>query len=56
MRWHIDHQGHLDPRFIDLLAVLILILVIVAGWMFLRGDSNRPINTGLIVPSQSVRW
>jgi hypothetical protein len=56
MRWKIDHQGHLDPRFSDLLAVLVLIVLIVAAWMFFRSDTSGPNNTGLIVPSQSVRW
>ena len=56
MRWKINHQGHLDPRFTDLAAALALIVLIVAAWMFFRSDTVRPSNTALIVPSQSVRW
>jgi hypothetical protein len=56
MRWKIDHHGHLDPRFSDLLAVRVLIVVIVTACMFFRNDTYRPTSTGLIVPSQSVRW
>jgi hypothetical protein len=55
MRWK-NRQGHVDPRFSDLLAVLVLVIVIVAAWAFLRGDNSKPITTSLIVPSQSVRW
>jgi hypothetical protein len=55
MRWKISHGGH-DPRQIDLIAILaLLILIVTAGWFF-RGRSNPPNNTAFIVPSQSVRW
>jgi hypothetical protein len=56
MRWKISQSGHHDPRFNDLLAVLVLIVLIVAAWMFFRGDTHKPSNTAFIVPSQSVRW
>jgi hypothetical protein len=55
MRWKISHGGH-DPRQIDLIAVLaLLILIVAACWFFSRG-SNAPSDTAFIVPSQSVRW
>ena len=33
MRWKISHHGH-DPRQIDLLAVLALLIVIVTAWRY----------------------
>ena len=55
MRWKISHGGH-DPRQIDLIAVLALLILIVAARWFFRGGSNPAGNTAFIVPSQSVRW
>jgi hypothetical protein len=55
MRWKISHHGH-DPRLIDLLAVLALVIVIVVAWRYFDVNSERPITTGFIEPSQSVRW
>jgi hypothetical protein len=56
MRWKISHRGH-DPRQIDLIAVLALIIVvIVAAYRFFSGGSDAPSSTTFIVPSQSVRW
>jgi hypothetical protein len=55
MRWKISHRGH-DPRQIDLIAVLALIIVIVAAYRFFSGGSDAPNATTFIVPSQSVRW
>jgi hypothetical protein len=55
MRWKISHGGH-DPRHIDLLAVVALIIVIVAACRFFSSDSDRQSTTAFIVPSQSVRW
>jgi hypothetical protein len=55
MRWKISHHGH-DPRQIDLLAVLALLVVIVAALRYFD-DSPRPqATTAFIEPSQSVRW
>jgi hypothetical protein len=54
MRWKIRPSGH-DPRQIDLLAALALLIVIVAGCRYF--DRPRAAGTSaLIVPSQSVRW
>jgi hypothetical protein len=55
MRWKISHRGH-DPRQIDLVAVLALIIVIVAVYRFFSGGSDAPSSTTFIVPSQNVRW
>jgi hypothetical protein len=55
MRWKISHRGH-DPRQIDLIAVLALIIVIVAAYRFFSGGSDAPSSTTFVVPSQNVRW
>ena len=55
MRWKISHHGH-DPRQIDLLALAVLIVVIVAAWGYFADGSERPNTATFIVPSQSVRW
>lgn len=56
MRWNISPHGY-DPRTVDLLAILaLLILVIGSGWYLEAGLSTPPATTALIVPSQSVRW
>jgi len=55
MRWKISHGGH-DPRQIDLLAVLALIIVIVSACRFFAGDTGKASTTAFIVPSQSVPW
>jgi hypothetical protein len=55
MRWKISHGGH-DPRQIDLIAVLALLVLIAAACWFFSGRSNPPSTTAFIDPSQSVRW
>ena len=55
MRWKISHRGH-DPRQIDLIAILALLIVIVAACRFFSGGAGVPSTNALIVPSQSVRW
>ncbi|WP_168200240.1 MULTISPECIES: hypothetical protein [Bradyrhizobium] len=55
MRWKISHNGH-DPRQIDLLAVLALLVVIVAAYGYFTHSPSKPSTTAFIVPSQSVRW
>ena len=54
MRWKISHHGH-DPRQIDLLAVLALLIVIVTAWHYFDRRPEPP-STAFIEPSQSVRW
>jgi hypothetical protein len=55
MRWKISRQGH-DPRQIDLLAVIALLIVIVAAYLYFVHSAQVPSNTAFIVPSQSVQW
>ncbi len=55
MRWKISHHGH-DPRQIDLLAALALLIVIVAAYRYFSHHPEVPRPTNFIVPSQSVRW
>ncbi len=39
MRWKISHHGH-DPRHIDLLVALALVIVIIAAWRFFESGSD----------------
>ena len=55
MRWKISHHGH-DPRQIDLLAVIVLVLTIAAAWLYFTHQSETKSSAAFIVPSQSVRW
>jgi hypothetical protein len=59
MRWktsHRHHHGH-DPRQIDLLAVIALLIVIIAATSYLvEHASSPPDTTAFIEPSQNVRW
>ena len=56
MRWKISHGGHDDPRQIDLMVALALVILIVAACRFISVGNDQPSSTTLIVPSQSVRW
>jgi hypothetical protein len=55
MRWKISRFGH-DPRQVDLVAVIALLILIVAAWSYFSRSPKPPDTTALIVPSQSVRW
>jgi hypothetical protein len=59
MRWKISHKishgGH-DPRQIDLLAALAIVLMIIAAYRYFGENPTKPITSSFIVPSQSVRW
>jgi hypothetical protein len=56
MRWKISRHGH-DPRQIDLLALAVLIVAIIAAWGYLAATSDQaPDKAAFIVPGQSVRW
>jgi hypothetical protein len=55
MRWKISHHGH-DPRQIDLVAVLALLIIIVAAYRYFTHSPEAARTTAFIVPSQSVRW
>ncbi len=56
MRWKIDHRGH-DPRQVDLVAILALLVLIVAACrIYGAGSTGTPRPAAFIVPSQTVRW
>jgi len=55
MRWKISHHGQ-DPRQIDFLAVLALLIIIVAAYRYFAHNAESPSSTAFIEPSQSVRW
>jgi hypothetical protein len=56
MRWKISHHDH-DPRQIDLLAIIALVVVIVSVYSyFAHSQATPPDTAAFIVPSQSVRW
>jgi hypothetical protein len=55
MRWKISHHGH-DPRHLDLIAAVALVILIVAACRFFSVSSQAPSNAAFVVPSQSVRW
>jgi hypothetical protein len=57
MRWKISHHGH-DPRQIDLLAIIALLVLIASAWVYLaHSGAPVPSNTAAFVePSQNVRW
>ncbi len=55
MRWKISHHGH-DPRQIDLLAILALLIVIITAWHYFDSSPKPQTTTAFIEPSQSVRW
>jgi len=54
MRWKATQHGH-DPRHIDLIAIIVLLVAIVAGFRLVQGSPANP-TAGFVVPSQSVRW
>jgi hypothetical protein len=55
MRWKISHNDH-DPRQIDLLAVLALLILIGGAYGYFTHRPEAPSTTAFIVPSQSVKW
>jgi hypothetical protein len=55
MRWKIGRHGH-DPRQVDLLAVIALVIVIAAAWRYFGERTEPPSTTAFIVPSQSAHW
>jgi hypothetical protein len=55
MRWKIRPSGH-DPRQIDLLAVLAILIVIVAIGHYLDEPAKTRVTSGFLEPSQTVRW
>jgi hypothetical protein len=55
MRWKISHHGH-DPRQIDLLAIVVLVILIISAFSYFEHKASPPHTAGFIEPSQSVRW
>jgi hypothetical protein len=55
MRLKISHGSH-DPRQLDLIAILVLLVLIVAACRLFGGVSNTPNTAAFIVPGQNVRW
>ena len=56
MRWKISQHGH-DPRQLDLLAIVALLIAIIVAALCLADHATAPANkTAFIEPSQSVRW
>jgi hypothetical protein len=56
MRWKFSPRGH-DPRQLDLIAILALLIIIVTAWrIYTDCCSVTPSHTAFIVPSQSARW
>ena len=55
MRWKFRPSGH-DPRQIDLLAVVAILIVIVAVGEFLTGHRKAHLTSSFVEPSQTVRW
>ncbi len=56
MRWHFSSHGH-DPRLIDLVATVALIIAVVAGCEYLKTSTQvQPSASTLIEPSQTVHW
>jgi hypothetical protein len=55
MRWKISGHGH-DPRQIDLIAICLLLIAIIAAFHFYERNPQPPSKAAFIVPSQSVQW
>jgi hypothetical protein len=55
MRCKISRHGR-DPRQVDLLAIIALLVVIVCAYLYFTHKPDTPDSTAFIVPSQSVRW
>jgi hypothetical protein len=55
MPWKIQPSGH-DPRQIDLLAIVAMIVIIIAVGTYLSELAKTHPTSGFIEPSQSVRW
>jgi hypothetical protein len=55
MRWKFRPSGH-DPRQIDLLAVLAILVLIVAVDHYGTEHPKNHLTSSIIEPSQTVRW
>jgi hypothetical protein len=54
MRWKTSHHDH-DPRQIDLLAIIVILIAIAAAYVYFTHRSETS-TAAFLVPSQSVRW
>jgi hypothetical protein len=55
IRIHIEKHGH-DPRQVDLVTVIVLVVLVFGAIYYLCGAAANPITTGFIVPNQTVHW
>jgi hypothetical protein len=55
MRLHIENHGH-DPRQVDLVAVIALIILVFGAICFLSGPTIEQMTTAFIVPNQTAHW
>jgi hypothetical protein len=55
MRWKIQPSGH-DPRQIDLLALVAVVLIVIGVGYFLAEHRTKHFTASFIEPSQTVRW
>jgi hypothetical protein len=56
MRLHLHRDGH-DPRQIDLVAVIALLVAVYGGVCFLASPNFSPASTTTFIEaSQSARW
>jgi hypothetical protein len=55
MRWKLSHHHSHDPRRIDLLAAIVIVVTIITAYVCFT-QPEAPSTAAFIVPSQSVRW
>lgn len=56
MRLHFSRDGH-DPRHVDLIAVIALLIIVYGAVCYLSGPSFVEVSTApFIEASQSARW
>jgi hypothetical protein len=55
MRWNIKPSGH-DPRQIDFLAIVAMILIVIVVGHFFSEPVKRRGTSSFFEPSQTVRW
>jgi hypothetical protein len=60
MRWKISHHhfghGDHDPRQIDLIAIVALLIIVVTVLRIYDGNAQAPSKADFIEPSQTVHW
>jgi hypothetical protein len=55
MRWKLRPSGH-DPRQIDLLALVAVVLIVITVDHFLTEHPQKHLTSSFVEPSQTVRW